>query len=773
MGIERRRLRIRGIVQGVGFRPFVYRTAVGMGLSGSVRNLGDAGVEVFIEGQADALDSFIASLQDGPPLARIDSITIDDLPPIGESGFSIAESIGSDRGGGPIPPDTAICERCVAEVLGGSRYHGYWATSCTDCGPRFTVIESLPYDRPRTSMRDFPMCEACEAEYTDPLDRRYHAQTIACPDCGPQLTFDGSFERPIERAIEALQEGEIVAIKGIGGTHLACDATDSRAVVRLRDRVGRPNQPFALMAKDRAMIEQFAIFDDDELRILRSPQRPIVVLRKRGSWLCEAVAPGLHTVGVMLPYTGLHHLIFARFDRPLVMTSANLPDRPMLIENRAIEKRLSGIADRLLLHDRRIVARCDDSVIRKSGGRFAFIRRSRGYVPEGMEIDLGDQPILALGPETGLTFALYADGRLIPSQHIGSVDNLETYGFLQEAIDHLSKLLGIPDPGTVACDLHPRFMTTRLAREMAEGASARLVMVQHHVAHLLSAMGENGVEEAVGIVLDGYGYGLDGTAWGGEIIAASGGKIERVGSLSPIRLPGGDLATRFPLRVAASLLAAGRIPRARIERELVERGLSEGELSLVLTQLERGLNAPYATSAGRFLDAVSAWLGICRERTYEGEPAMRLEAAASSGRPVEIPVPIEVRGDLRVIDTVSVFLALVELAKEKRAADVAASAQAALAEGTAAAAIASAMERGIDTVAFTGGVAYNDAIADRIRRKVEAARLIYITNERIPCGDGGVSFGQAIFAGGGWEVSEADRADATPGDEESDRREKD
>ena len=772
MRIERRRLRIRGVVQGVGFRPFIYRSAVTRGISGSVRNLGDAGVEVFIEGEPEALDSFIGALSDPPPLARIDSIAVDDLPPIGESGFSIAESSDAGKRGGAIPPDTAICDRCVTDVLGDSRYHGYWATSCTDCGPRFTVIESLPYDRPRTSMRDFPMCEACAAEYTDPLDRRYHAQTIACPACGPALTFDGSEERPIERAIEALRAGEIVAIKGIGGTHLACDATDEGAVGSLRERLGRPTQPFALMAKDEAMINGFARFDPDELRLLRSPQRPIVVLRKMGGWICEGIAPGLHTVGVMLPYTGLHHLLFSEFDRPLVMTSANLPDRPMLIENQEIKARLSGIADHFLLHNRRIVARCDDSVIRKSGGRSVFIRRSRGYVPQGLIVDLGDEPILALGPETGLTFSLYADGRITPSQHIGSVDNLETYGFLQEAIDHLSNLLGIPKPGIVACDLHPRFITSRLAVELGERLSARLVRVQHHIAHLLSVMVEKGIGAAVGIVLDGYGYGLDGSAWGGEIIVASGGKIERAGSLAPVRLPGGDLAARSPLRSAAALLAAGGMPIAEIEEGLSERGLSDDEISTILLQIERGINAPFTTSAGRFLDAVSGWLGICRERTYEGEPAMRLEGIAAGGTPVELDVPVKVRDGFREVDTISAFLDMVELAEKRSAADVAASAQAALATGTAACAIAVARERGIETIAFTGGVAYNDAIAGRIRRMVEAAGLEYITNESVPCGDGGISVGQAVFAGGGWEVLEADRTDATPGDEESEGRNK-
>lgn len=747
MGRIRRRIQVTGVVQGVGFRPFVYRIAHAHGLAGSVCNRGDAGVEIVVEGDLQAIEEFLIDLRENhPPLARISAINAEELPPIGGDGFKIVPSKDGSGSAGSIPPDIAICDECVADIFGNTRYRGYWATSCTNCGPRFTVIESLPYDRPRTSMRDFPMCDACAAEYTDPLDRRYHAQTIACPECGPKLTFDGSTDDPIARAGEALKSGEIVAIKGIGGTHIACAATDGRAVSELRARLGRPGQPFALMATEETL-SRIAEVGPEEWALLRSPRRPIVVLRKRPGALPEQVSPGLHTVGAMLPYSGLHYLLFAELDCPLVMTSANRPGAPMLIENTRIEKELSGIVDHFLLHDRRIVARCDDSVVRVSGGTAKLLRRSRGYVPEQFPIALGDDPVLALGPESDLTFALYFDHRVTLSQHIGTVDDLDTFAFLQEAIDHLRKITGAPPPRVVACDLHPGFFTTRYAEELAAQTGARLVRVQHHVAHLAAVMAEHDLEEAVGIVLDGYGYGGDGTAWGGEVFIARAGRISRVGSLSPVPLPGGDLAARHPLRMVAAYLHAAGVERYEIERFLHRRGMPDAEVNAVLGQLKTGWNTPLTTSAGRFLDAVAGLLGVSTARTYEGEPAMRLEAAAVNGKPIpDIQTELVERDGLTVLDTVSLFRDLYLRMKAAPPADIAASAQAYLADGTTRIAIELARQTGITAIALSGGVAYNDAISTRIRARVEAEGLSYFTNELVPCGDGGVSFGQAVIA---------------------------
>ena len=724
----------------MGFRPFVYRIAVRTGLAGFVRNLGDAGVEIEVEGPAGDVKSFLSALRDeAPPLAEIAELQVEERPPTGEKGFRILASRDGGEGGGTIPPDIATCDRCLADIDDPkSRYCGYWATSCTDCGPRFTVIEALPYDRPRTSMRDFPMCEECRREYTDPLDRRYHAQTIACPKCGPRLAYiEGGREiegEPIGLAAAALREGKIVAIKGIGGTHLACDATQEEVVAELRRRLSRPGQPFALMAP-LPLVREFAEVSPEAEKLLRSPRRPIVVLEEKPGYLAPAVAPGLHTVGVMLPYSGLHHLLFRQLHFPLVMTSANFPGRPMLIESERVVSELSGIADAFLVHNRRIVARCDDSVVRFAAGAPVFLRRSRGWVPEPISLDLGEEPLLALGAELNVAFALYHRGKVYLSQHIGNVAHLETLEFLREAIEHLLAITGAPRPRRIACDLHPAFATTKLARELGEP-----VPVQHHVAHVAGLAAEWDVDEIVGIAADGYGYGEDGTAWGGEVIVWRKGHAKRAGSLVEVPMPGGDLATLRPGRMAASyLIAAGLDPQ--------DSGPTPRELAAVRFQIERGLNCPYTTSAGRFLDAVSAWLGICKERTYEGEPAMRLEAAAAAGHPLVIEPSIREGKGRLLLDTVEIFRSLVELREGGASvADLAATAQAALARGLARIAIRVARRHGIRAVGLTGGVAVNDRIASAVREEVEKAGLKYLQHRKVPPGDGGIAFGQLYQA---------------------------
>lgn len=727
-----------GIVQGVGFRPFVYRTAIRAGLSGHVRNLGDAGVELELEGSPQAVEGFLAALrEEAPPQAEVRGLLVEELAPLGEQGFRILPSENGGEGGGVIPPDIATCDRCLADIDDpGSRYHGYWATSCTDCGPRFTVIEALPYDRPRTSMRDFPMCGDCRREYQDPLDRRYHAQTIACPECGPRLIYVEGGERPgdpIEQAARALRAGRIVAIKGIGGTHLACDATNEATVAELRRRLGRPGQPFALMAR-LEMISRFAESREEE-KLLCSFRRPIVVLRERPGYLAPSVAPGLHTVGVLLPYTGLHHLLFRRLDFPLVMTSGNLPGRPMLTENAQILRELFGIADGFLLHDRRIVARCDDSVVRVTAGVPVFLRRSRGWVPEPIPMDLGEEPLLALGGQQQVCFALYHRGEVFLSQYIGDTEHLETLEFLKDALAHLLRITGVPKPKRIACDLHPGFTTTRLGAELGE-----VIPVQHHVAHVAALAGEWGAQALVGIAADGYGFGEDGGAWGGEVIVWERGGWHRAGSLRPVPMPGGDLATLRPGRMAASyLLAAGL--------RLHDPWLPGRELEAVRLQIARGINCPLTTSAGRFLDAVAAWLGICRERTYEGEPAMRLEAVAAQGHPLPIPISLKEGEGRTLLDTVAIFRSLVELwARGASREDLAATAQAGLARGLAQMAIQAAKERGIPAVGLTGGVAVNDAIARTVRALVEGAGLRFLSANKVPPGDGGLALGQLVQA---------------------------
>jgi len=755
MTIESRRVLVRGVVQGVGFRPFVYRIARCRNLSGSVRNLGDAGVKIVVEGSSQAIQSFLTALNaDAPPLCRIHDIDVCRLKPTGNTEFVILPSTQEGTGGGQLPPDVATCDACVSEILESSRFQGYWATSCTDCGPRFTVIESLPYDRPRTSMLEFPMCGACSKEYTDPLDRRYHAQTTACDDCGPVLQFDGDSRDALSRAIRALSNDEIVAVKGIGGTHIACDATSENAVDKLRTRLGRPSQPFALMATER-MLSDFVEASAAELEEFRKPHRPILVLRKKEGEPLAGIAPGLHTIGVMLPYSGLHHLLFEALKGPLVMTSANMPGQPMLIDNDEIAGRLEGIADHYLLHDRRIVARCDDSVQRRVAGDFVFLRRSRGFVPQALERALGEEPILALGPESDLTFALYDRGQITLSQHIGNVDDLETLAFLREAIEHLSRITRGKSPAIIACDAHPQFLTTQLADELTEKPGARAVRVQHHAAHFVSVMAENNLEESVGIILDGYGYGMDGGAWGGEVFALKDRLITRVGSLRPVRLPGGDLAARNPLRMAASLLYAAGEDLAGISEKIIERGIDRNEVDLLMKQIESGINAPFTTSAGRFLDAVAAWLGVCRVRTYEGEPAMRLEAAAAKGRVHAISTTLVYEAGIPRLDTADLLVQLIRLSETASTQDVAATAQEALARGMATLGMKIAEERRISSIALSGGVAYNDHITSRIREISESNGYEFFTNHLVPCGDGGVSLGQAAYAGLGYQLVDA------------------
>lgn len=743
---KRAEIRIQGIVQGVGFRPFIYRLAEDIGISGSVKNLGDAGVEVVLEGSENNIQEFLNRLRgESPPLSKIRSVKVSRSEPEALEKFSILKSTPGGEGSGTIPPDTAMCDKCLEDMRDSdSRYYGYWATSCVDCGPRFTVIRELPYDRPRTSMEEFPMCEECESEYEDPSDRRYHAQSIACPNCGPQIFSIPSSKEPILRTAEVLGKGGIAAIKGIGGTHLACDAFDDDAVRRLKSGLRRLHKPLAIMARDLEMIEEFASFDEREEEILKSIKRPIVVLDQiENSPLSPEVARDLHNVGVMLPYSGIHHLLFDRIDFPIVMTSANLTGMPMIVENDRIISELGNTADFMLLHDRKIVARCDDSVVRFSGGTKKFLRRSRGWAPSPVRIDLGDQPMLSLGAELDNTIALYKDGNCFVSQYIGDVDNLSTYEFLKNTIDHLTSITNMRVPERIACDLHPDFLTTDLSEEIGKDQ----IKVQHHHAHLASVLGEKGIQEAVGIGADGIGYGSDGTIWGGEVLHVTRSDFERLGSLSPMLMPGGDLASKYPSRMIAGILYESpnldkilenhaKFPGGKEEQEIVEK------------QVDRRFNTPTTTSAGRALDAVSSLLDVCQERTYEGEPAMKLESLAVEGTPLGLEPELESLDGRIVLDVQSLLKRLIEFKEEGRdRKDIAATAQDVLARGLARIANGCAEDLNIDIVALSGGVAYNDAISRRIQESVEGNGLEFVTNQSLPCGDGGISFGQLVVAG--------------------------
>jgi len=725
---------IRGIVQGVGFRPFVYAKAREFGITGSVKNLGS---EVEIHAFGNRFEEFLEALSRGTPLSRIDSVNVRDLRGDPPDTFTILES-GSGSLSGFIPADVAICGDCIADIFTpGGRYEGYWATSCVNCGPRYSIINAIPYDRERTSMEAFSMCTACESEYTDPSCRRHHAQTIACAACGPRLSLlraDGTpiaANDPIRETAALLDAGSIVAIRGIGGFHIAC-IEESAGV--LKRRLGRSEQPLAVMASLEE-VERIAVVSDRDRRILHSRARPIVVLEKRDPTSHPAIS-GLHTIGCMLPYSGLHYLLFADLaHRLLVMTSANLPGYPMITDLASALDRLSGMVDYILTHDRRIVNRCDDSVVRDG----YIIRLSRGLAPKRAAIDLGNECILGVGPELNSNISIYLGGFCVTSPHVGNVRNPRTLAYLQETVENLRGLVGARYD-LVVHDLHPQFLSTRYAREVAEAAGAELLAVQHHRAHIAAATRE----ECVGIAIDGVGYGDDGTVWGGEVFAGQVPHLDRVAHLEVVPMPGGDLATRFPERMLYGIL-----PTDGVHDLLVSRGWSEIELGVLSRQVERGLNVAATSSTGRVLDAAAALLGVCREQTYDGEPAMKLEAAAYAGRASAWDLEFLRDGTgVEVLSTRSILLEAYRRARAgERVRDIAASVQYNLARGIAAMAIRTADERGIPRVALSGGVAYNRAIRETIRREVVGAGLELVMNREYPLGDGCISFGQVVYGG--------------------------
>lgn len=753
---EARLLQVSGTVQGVGFRPFVYRLAKAHGLYGYVKNLGNH-VEILIEGQQKNLLNFQEELQQSPPpLARILKLKVKKIHFSSYSDFFIETSDSGETMNSIIPPDTAVCEACRAEIFDPtSRYYHYPFTVCTNCGPRYTTVFSLPYDREHTSMRDFPLCSQCLPEYTDPENRRYHAQPVCCPDCGPMLWLSDPKGQilaknyaAIEKVADLLSLGAIVSIKGFGGFHLVCNAMQEEPVEELRRRLVRSEQPFAVMAKDIGVVETFAELDPVSREILSSFRRPITVLPKaRNFGLAEALAPGLHNIGVMLPYTGTQYLLFDKApDKVYVMTSANLSGRPMVVTNEEALEKLRGIADFHLFHNRVIANRNDDTVIRVVNNRAAFLRRSRGFVPEPIELPFEVEAALGVGAELNSTLTL-AKGKLAYlSQYIGDTSHVETSKYYSEVIQHLLHLTGIR-PKAWACDLHPAFFTTRFAREKAEN----VISVQHHYAHILALMAENSLPEdsrILGIALDGVGYGSDGTAWGGELFEASYFGYERLGHLLPQPMPGGDLAAKIPARMVLGILL-GSLSKSDLKKLPLFFPLGDQEFEMVSQQLEKGLNVVLGSSTGRVLDAAAAFLGICKKRSYEGEPAMKLEAAArKSARRVELPFVFgKSEAGLPVLDTTALFLEMYDLIGKFSPEDLAFAFEESFAKGISELAVSIAGKKGLETVGLSGGVAYNSHITSCIAGRVQEAGLEFLTHHQLPCGDGGISFGQAIAAG--------------------------
>ena len=754
--MARVRIGVRGVVQGVGFRPFVYRIATQNELNGYVRNLGDAGVEIVLEGQQDKIDSFLKDLESKKPLlARIYESTVVEL--LGQNqfeDFSIQQSSAkADGTGSVIPPDVAICDNCLRELRNPlDQRHDYFFITCTDCGPRYSIIEGLPYDREVTTMKQFSMCDQCGKEYEDPDNRRFHAQTIACPKCGPTAYLADSLGNyiqssdPIREAGRLISRGLLVAVKGYGGFHIAASVMRDEPLERLRNLKHRKQKPFAIMARDLESVSIFAKITPNETDLLTSPMHPIVLLNKKSEYnLSSLVAPGLHNVGVMLPYTGLHHMLFDRVDDlAFTMTSANPPNQPVVSEDSEALSSLNETVDRFLFHNREIAQKCDDSVLRFHGSQPVFLRRSRGYAPAPVLLQCPSKScVLALGGEENNTVCLFSGDKAFLSQHIGDVENLETRSFLQKAAEHLIHLTN-SRVESVACDLHPRFVTTELAGLLAEKKEARLTQVQHHHAHVASLMAEHGLEEMIGICCDGYGYGSDGNAWGGEVLQCHDHltEFERPGHLEEQPLPGGDLATRYPIRVAAGILDKANLAQEWLLKHSQDLPHGEEEVEVILKQLKtsRSVNT---TSCGRVLDSVAALLEVCFERTYEGEPAMKLESLAYGGKDVLQMTPLLTDG---VLNTTEMLVGIFENTHRHTKKDLAYSAHLYLARGLAEIAVSRARQEGIDMIGFTGGVACNILMTLKIKEAVESQGLRLITHNAIPPGDGGLSFGQAAVA---------------------------
>jgi hydrogenase maturation protein HypF len=748
------RLRVTGTVQGVGFRPYVYRLARELGLSGSVLN-DERGVLIEAEGDPAAVNALIERLErEAPPLAAIERVQKRMLPAMGESGFRI---LASERGGepdAPVSPDTATCADCLAELFDASdRRYRYPFINCTNCGPRFTIVRGTPYDRPLTTMASFSMCELCRREYDDPSDRRFHAQPNACPDCGPRLSLiDGEGtvvawrEDALNGAVQALKEGAVVAVKGVGGFHLACLASDEEATAALRARKHREDKPFAVMALDVGVARELVELGEQEKQFLLGRERPIVIARRRAdASVAQAVAPRSRDLGVMLPYSPLHHLLLADVGEALVMTSGNVSDEPIAYREGDALERLAGIADRFLVHDRPIETRTDDSVIRAVNRRGSplLIRRSRGWVPDAVALPLASpHPVLACGAELKNTFCLVKGSRAWISHHIGDLENYETLRSFTEGIEHFQRLFAV-EPEMVAHDLHPEYLSSKYALERDD---LELVGVQHHHAHLAACLAEHGRRgPAVGAIYDGTGFGTDGTIWGGELLVGGLEGFGRAGHLWPVRLPGGAQAVREPWRMACAWLleALGPSgPPASIAAEVSDRMWED-----VQRLAASGTASPVTTSMGRLFDAVAALCGLRLRVNYEGQAAAELETACDPGEREFYPLHVERSPSGLLLDArATVRAVLDDLRAGETAGTVAARFHNAIASATASALMLLAAERGIDVVVLSGGSFQNRVLLERVSANLRPAGLRVLVPARLPPNDGGIAYGQAAIA---------------------------
>ena len=752
------------MVQGVGFRPYVYRLATDRSLGGNISNT-PAGVTIEIQGPPNLVEDFVSRLaEEAPALAQITQMLVREMSCRPDRCFEIRTSYNGEPARALISPDVAVCEECLRELFDlQDRRYLYPFINCTNCGPRFTILRDLPYDRARTTMSVFPMCDQCGAEYEDPQNRRFHAQPNACWKCGPRLEFWRApgpaitSVDPIDAAVEHLRLGEIVAVKGLGGFHLVVDALNSAAVERLRQRKRRVAKPFAVMVRDLEVAARFCEVDTDVRRLLSSRQRPIVLLpRIRGAAIAESVAPNQCDLGLFLPYTPMHHLLFAAGSfAALVMTSGNLSEEPIAIDNREAVKRLGGIADFFLAHDREILVRCDDSVVRHSAGRLRQIRRSRGYVPTPLRLHEEVPQILAVGGEQKNTICLTRRNLAFLSQHVGDLENVESFDFFRDAITYLSRVLEI-EPEIIAHDLHPNYLSTKWAW-LQKGV--RLVSVQHHHAHIAACMAENQIDgRVIGLALDGTGYGTDGQIWGGEALVAEYASFERVAHFAYAVLPGGAAAIREPWRMAVSYLAQTfgedfldlDIPFVRkLEREKAE---------VILRMMAQQVNSPLTSSCGRVFDAVAALIGIRKEVSYEAQAAMELEMwARSSSETCGYPLAIH-RQDMHwLINTSPLFGAIVDDLRRKVGTEtISRRFHNGLVDTLVRLSRLLREEYSIHQICLSGGTFNNSLVFEQLICKLESDEFKVFTHSEVPTGDGGLSLGQALVAAHSCSGGEAD-----------------
>jgi hydrogenase maturation protein HypF len=759
--VRRVALLVRGVVQGVGFRPFVYRLALEEGLAGFIGNDTD-GVTIEVEGPADRVEAFQVRLRtEAPPLARIDSVGSREAAVTGEKGFWIVASEVLGRVSTGIPADAATCPECLRELLDpADRRYRYPFLNCTNCGPRFTITRRIPYDRPQTSMAQFKMCPACQAEYDDPLNRRFHAQPNACWECGPRVWLVGAdgaqiaADDPVAACIDRLVAGQIVAIKGIGGFHLSVDATNEAAVMRLRERKRRFGKPLAVMVRDVQAAREICALTEAEEALLRTVARPIVLTaRREDCGIAEGVAPGIPWLGVYLPYAPLQHLLFTDPRvRALVMTSANLSEEPIAIDNEEARARLGAIADAFLMHDREILQRCDDSVMAVVDGAPQLIRRARGFVPLGVELPLDSPPLLAVGGHLKNVFALARGRHVYQSQHLGDLENLTGLEFFKESLDHLMRTFEI-EPETVVHDLHPGYLSTQWAKEWAQERGLGLIAVQHHHAHVAGCMAEHSLDgPVIGLSLDGTGYGTDGRIWGGEVLICRMEGFERFAHLEYVAMPGGEAAIREPWRMALGHLSAAGFDVSSSEM-LDLLGATEQETRVLRRMIERGVNVPLTSSLGRLFDAAAAVVLGRRFVDYEAQAAIELEGLAvdeldEPGYDLEM-----LGGDWEAREPVRISAAplwrgmIEDLRAGVSKARIAGRFHAGVAAGFVRAAVLARSATGLKQVAQTGGCMHNRRLARLLRVGLEAEGFQVFQHVQVSPGDGGLSYGQVAVAG--------------------------